>query len=197
MPAREAKASLGLSIDRLPSPDNLSTGFGFWRIGLKVPPANLPRTKECLPVVEIYVDADACPVKEEVVRVADRYGLSVHMVSNAFMRLPQGKAVNQVIVSDGFDAADDWIAENIKPKDIAITADVPLAARCVESGAFVLGPTGKDFSDASIGMDLAMRNLNQHLRESGEIKGGGAPFTKKDRSTFLSALDNAVTKARR
>jgi len=121
----------------------------------------------------------------------------VHMVSNAFMRLPQGKSVDQVIVSDGFDAADDWIADNIKAKDIAITADVPLAARCVEKGAFVIGPTGKDFSDASIGMDLAMRNLNQHLRETGEIKGGGAAFSKKDRSNFLSVLDGMVHKAKR
>ncbi len=148
-------------------------------------------------MVEIYVDADACPVKNEVVRVADRYALHVHMVSNAFMRLPDGKSVAPVIVSDGFDAADDWIAENVKPKDIVITADVPLAARCVEKGALVIGPTGKDFSDASIGMDLAMRNLNAHLRETGEIKGGGAPFSKKDRSAFLSALDNLVVKAQR
>jgi len=147
-------------------------------------------------MVEIYVDADACPVKEEVVRVADRYGLTVHMVSNTFMRLPPGKSVNQVIVSDGFDAADDWIAENINAKDIAVTADVPLAARCVKAGAFVIGPTGKDFSDASIGMDLAMRNFNAHLREAGEIKGGGAAFSKKDRSNFLSALDRTVNKAR-
>ncbi len=148
-------------------------------------------------MVEIYVDADACPVKEEVVRVADRYDLKVYMVSNAHMRLPQGKDVNQVIVSDGFDAADDWIADNIKAKDIAITADVPLAARCVENEAFVIGPTGKDFSDASIGMDLAMRNLNAHLRETGEIKGGGSPFSKKDRSNFLSVLDRMVNKAKR
>lgn len=147
-------------------------------------------------MVEIYVDADACPVKEEVVRVADRYGLTVHMVSNSFMRLPPGRSVNQVIVSDGFDAADDWIAENIKAKDIAITADVPLAARCVKVGAFAIGPTGKDFSDASIGMDLAMRNLNAHLRETGDIKGGGAAFSKKDRSNFLSVLDRMVNKAR-
>ena len=147
-------------------------------------------------MVEIYVDADACPVKEEVVRVADRYGLTVHMVSNTFMRLPPGKSVNQVIVSDGFDAADDWIAENINAKDIAVTADVPLAARCVKAGALVIGPTGKDFSDASIGMDLAMRNFNAHLREAGEIKGGGAAFSKKDRSNFLSALDRTVNKAR-
>ncbi len=148
-------------------------------------------------MVEIYVDADACPVKDEVVRVADRYDLPVHMVSNAYMRLPQGKSVSQVIVSDGFDAADDWIAENIKPKDIAITADVPLAARCVENGAFVIGPTGKDFSNTSIGMDLAMRNLNAHLRETGEITGGGAAFSKKDRSNFLSVLDRMVNKAKR
>lgn len=146
-------------------------------------------------MVEIYVDADACPVKEEIVRVADRYGLHVHMVSNAFMRLPPGKSVDQVVVSDGFDAADDWIAEKIKARDIAVTADVPLAARCVKAGAFVIGPTGKDFSDASIGMDLAMRNLNAHLRETGEIKGGGTAFSKKDRSTFLAVLDRMVNKA--
>jgi len=129
------------------------------------------------------------------VRVADRYGLRVHMVSNTFMRLPQGKSVDQIVVSDGFDAADDWIAENIKPRDIAVTADVPLATRCVKAGAFVIGPNGKDFSDASIGMDLAMRNLNAHLRETGEIKGGGVTFSKKDRSNFLSVLDHMVNKA--
>ncbi len=148
-------------------------------------------------MVEIYVDADACPVKDEIVRVADRYDLTVHMVSNAFMRLPQGKTVNQVIVSDGFDAADDWIAENIKARDIAITADIPLAARCVEKQALVLGPTGKEFSEASIGMALAMRDLNAHLRETGEIKGGGASFSKKDRSNFLQVLDRMATKAKR
>ncbi len=116
----------------------------------------------------IYVDADACPVKDEVVRVADRHGLPVHFVSNAWMRLPDGAAVHRIIVPDGADAADDWIASRIGRGDIAVTADIPLAARCLQAGARAIGPTGKPFTDASIGMALAMRELQRHLRETGE-----------------------------
>lgn len=148
-------------------------------------------------MTEIYVDADACPVKEEVLRVAARHGLAVHMVSNQWMRLPESPLINRVIVSDGFDAADDWIAERAGKGDIAITADIPLASRCLEAGARVLGPGGKPFTQDNIGMSLSMRELNAHLRDTGEISGGGPSFTKQDRSNFLQALEQAVQVAKR
>jgi uncharacterized protein len=145
----------------------------------------------------IYVDADACPVKDEAVRVAERHGLAIHFVSNAWMRLPQGPLVHRVMVTDGPDAADDWIAARIGPRDIAVTADIPLASRCLKAGARVIGPTGKPFSEASIGMALAMRDLSRHLRETGESKGYNASFTRQDRSRFLQALEEAVQAIRR
>ena len=141
---------------------------------------------------EIYVDADACPVKDEVLRVAARHGLKVHMVSNAWMRLADSPLINRVVVAEGLDAADDWIAEHIAAGDIVITADIPLAARCIERGARVLGPTGKPFTEDGIGMAVAMRDLMAHLRDTGEITGGGPSFTKQDRSRFLSALEETV-----
>lgn len=145
----------------------------------------------------IYVDADACPVKDEAVRVADRHGLAITFVSNAFMRLPDGLNVNRVVVQEGPDAADDWIAERIGPTDIAVTADIPLASRCLKAGARVVGPTGKPFTEQGIGMALAMRELSQHLRETGESKGYNAAFTRADRSNFLQALENAVQAIKR
>jgi uncharacterized protein YaiI (UPF0178 family) len=145
----------------------------------------------------IYVDADACPVKDEVVRVADRHGLAVHFVSNAWMRLPEGMNVSRMIVPEGPDAADDWIASRIGPGDIAVTADIPLASRCLKTGARVIGPTGRPFTDASIGMALAMRELQQHLRETGESRGFNASFTRADRSRFLQALEEAVQTIKR
>lgn len=145
----------------------------------------------------IYVDADACPVKDEVVRVADRHGLAVHFVSNSWMRLPEGARVNRVVVNEGPDAADDWIAERITKGDIAITADIPLASRCLKTGACVIGSTGKPFTDASIGMALAMRDLQQHLRETGESRGFNSSFTRADRSRFLQALEEAVQAIKR
>lgn len=145
----------------------------------------------------IYVDGDACPVKEEITRVADRHGLVVHMVSNQWMRLPASPLVKRVVVSDGFDAADDWIACNIGPGDIAVTADIPLAARCLNAGARVLGPTGRPFTEDNIGTSLAMRELNSRLRDTGEIRGGGPAFARQDRSCFLQALETAVQTARR
>jgi len=148
-------------------------------------------------VPEIYVDGDACPVKDEVVRVADRHGLAVHMVSNQWMRLPESPLVNRVVVSDGFDAADDWIVERAGPGDIVITADIPLAARCLEKGAQVLGPKGRDFNDENIGDALASRELASHLREMGEMGGGPAPFQKRDRSRFLHRLDEMIQALRR
>lgn len=146
---------------------------------------------------EIYVDGDACPVKDEVLRVAARHGVTVHYVSNQWMRLPESPLVNRVVVSDGFDAADDWIAERAGKGDIAITSDIPLAARCLEAGAAVLGPGGKPFTGDNIGMALSMRDLNAHLRDTGEIRGGGPSFTKQDRSNFLQALEQAVQMAKR
>ena len=144
----------------------------------------------------IYVDADACPVKDEAVRVAERHGLHIHFVSNAFMRLPEGPLIHRVVVAEGPDAADDWIVEHIGARDIAVTADIPLAARSLKQGAQVVGPTGKPFTEASIGMALAMRELSAHLRETGESKGYNASFTRQDRSRFLEALELAVRRAK-
>ena len=147
--------------------------------------------------MQIYVDADACPVKEEVMRVAARHQLPVHFVANSWMRLPQSPLVTRIVVTEGPDIADDWIAERIIPGDIAITADIPLAARCLTAGAKVIGPTGKPFDEASIGMALAMRELQSHLRETGESRGFNPSFTPKDRSRFLEALENAVQAVKR
>lgn len=147
--------------------------------------------------IEIYVDADACPVKAEVLRVAIRHGLTMHVVSNSWMRLDDNPLIRRVVVAEGADAADDWIAERIGRGDIAVTADIPLAARCLEVGARVIGPTGKPFTESGIGMALAMRELQSHLRETGESKGYNAAFTPKDRSRFLEALENAVQAIKR
>ncbi len=145
----------------------------------------------------IYVDADACPVKDEAAKVAARHGLVVTFVSNGGLRPSRDPMIRNVVVSKGADAADDWIVENGKPNDIVVTADIPLAARTVALGAHVLGPTGKPFTPETIGMAVAMRDLKQHLRETGEIKGYNPAFAQKDRSAFLSALDRAVRLALR
>ena len=145
----------------------------------------------------ILIDADACPVKDEAVRVAERHGLTIHFVSNAWMRLPEGPLIKREVVSEGPDAADDWIAERAGKDDIVVTADIALAARCLEAGTRVIGPTGKPFSEASIGMALAMRDLSRHLRETGESKGHNASFTRQDRSRFLQALEEAVQAIKR
>lgn len=146
---------------------------------------------------EIYVDADACPVKDEVMRVAYRHQLRVHFVSNSFMQLDDSELVNRVVVAEGPDVADDWIAERAGPGDIAITADIPLADRCVKAGAAALSPTGKPFSPESIGMALAMRNLMSDLRETGEISGHNPSFSRKNRSDFLQELEKLVQQAKR
>jgi uncharacterized protein YaiI (UPF0178 family) len=143
----------------------------------------------------IYVDADACPVKDEVVRVAERHGLVVTFVSNGGLRPSRDPMIRNVVVSKGADAADDWIVENAHANDIAVTADIPLAARLVPLGVHVLGPTGKPFTPESIGMAVAMRDLKQHLRETGEIKGYNAAFSRDDRSRFLGALDQTARRA--
>jgi len=152
---------------------------------------------EAAHITAIYVDADACPVKDEAVRVAERHGLVIHFVSNAWMRLPEGPLIRRVVVADGADAADDWIVEHIGEGDIAVTADIPLASRCLKRGAQAIGPTGKPFTEAGIGMALAMRELSQHLRETGESKGYNAGFTRADRSRFLEALEHAVQRVLR
>jgi hypothetical protein len=149
-------------------------------------------------MVEIYVDGDACPVKAEVERVATRHGLTVHLVSNGGMRPSANPLFRHVTVAEGADAADDWIAEHIGENDIAITADIPLAARCLEKGARVLGPSGRPFTKDGIGMALGMRDLQRHLRES--TPGGqtyNAGFTRQDRSRFLGALENEIQAAKR
>lgn len=147
--------------------------------------------------LRIFVDADACPVKPEIYRVAERVGAHVFVVSNSLMGIPAAAWIERVIVSDAPDAADDWIAERAVHGDIVITSDVPLAARSVKAGAAVLAPTGKAFTPDSIGMALASRNLMDDLRSAGQITGGPKAFTQKDRSAFLSALDLAVTRAKR
>lgn len=147
--------------------------------------------------IAIYVDADACPVKDEVYRVAARYGLHVTLVSNSFLNVPREPWIERVVVGDKLDEADDWIAERVGKGDIVVTADVPLASRCVKAGAVALAPNGKAFTDASVGLALATRNLMQDLREAGAITGGPKPFSPKDRSAFLGALDRAVMRWKR
>jgi uncharacterized protein YaiI (UPF0178 family) len=147
--------------------------------------------------IEIFVDADACPVKEEVYRVADRYRLKVYVVANSFMLVPADPLIERVTVTAGFDAADDWIAARAGPGAIVVTADVPLASRCVKIGAAVVAPTGRAFTADSVGMALASRNLMQELRAMGEATGGPKAFSRRDRSRFLSALDEAVVRLRR
>jgi uncharacterized protein YaiI (UPF0178 family) len=149
------------------------------------------------PAICIFVDADACPVKPEVYRVAERYGLKVYVVANAFMAVPRSDLIERVIVREGPDIADDWIAERAGSSDIVITADIPLAGRCVCNGATVIGPTGKPFSEDSIGMALATRNLLTDLRSAGATTRGPPPLSRQDISRFLSALDLAVTRLKR
>lgn len=145
----------------------------------------------------IFVDADACPVKEEVYRVARRYGLTVHVVSNGGVRVPPEPLLRNVIVEGGLDRADDWIADHITPDDIAVTADIPLAHRCVKRGARAIAPDGRLYTEATIGAALATRNLMTSLREAGTITGGGKPFARQDRTRFLNALDATVQASRR
>lgn len=145
----------------------------------------------------IYVDADACPVKDEIYKVAERHGLRVVVVAGGFIRVPQHPLIERVAAGSGMDAADDWIAQRATVDDIVVTADVPLADRCVKAGASVLAPNGKPFSEASIGMTLAVRNLMTDLRSAGEITGGPRGFSPRDRSAFLSALDTAIRRIAR
>lgn len=148
-------------------------------------------------MVEIYVDADACPVKDEVLRVAARHGIRTRMVSDGGIRPSRDPMVEVIIVTRGADAADDWIADHIGSKDICVTNDIPLAARCLEKGATAVKPNGDEFTPDGIGMALANRELMQTLRETGEITGGPRPFAKADRSRFLDRLEVMVQAARR
>ena len=149
------------------------------------------------PSLRLYIDADACPVKDEAYRVAARYGLRVFVVANSPILTPRTALVERVVVGAGADAADDWIAERAGPGAIVVTADVPLASRCVKAGAEALAPNGKPFSESGIGMALATRDLMDHLRSGGETTPGPRPFTPRDRSNFLGALDNVVTRLKR
>jgi uncharacterized protein YaiI (UPF0178 family) len=146
---------------------------------------------------QVIIDADACPVKQEVYKVAGRYGLHVTLVSNMRMRTPQEQSVSLVVVEGHLDAADDWIADNVCEDDIVVTADIPLAARCLEKHALVIGTNGHPFSEDSIGDALATRDLMAQLRDGGEITGGPPPFSKRDRSRFLQNLDEMINKVRR
>lgn len=147
--------------------------------------------------MKILVDADGCPVKDEVYRVAKRCGLAVRVVANKWMQTPSGGGVEMVVVGDGFDAADDWIVGNAEADDVVVTADILLAQRALTKTPYVLDPKGRRFDERSIGGAVAARALSAHLRESGLITGGPAPMTDRDRSKFLQALDQAVQEARR
>lgn len=148
-------------------------------------------------MLHIYIDADACPVKEEVYRVARRYGLEVTLVANAPQRIPEDEGFRLVVVREGLDAADDWIAEHAGAGDIVITADIPLAARCLRQGARVIGTTGRPFTEDNVGDALATREILSELRGAGEFTSGPPPFEKRDRSRFLQALDTAIQAIRR
>ncbi len=148
-------------------------------------------------MLHIFIDADACPVKPEIYKVANRYKLQVTVVANSWMRVPQGQDIKLEVVGDGFDEADDWIVGHVEVQDIVITADIPLASRCLTAGAQVLGPTGRRFTEDSIGQTLATRDLLAELRSAGEITGGPAPLTQRHRSEFLQKLDQVVQSIRR
>src|SRR6201997_2252818 len=153
-------------------------------------------------MIALYIDADACPVKQEVYRVAERHALKgtalkVFVVSNSPIAVPRDAMIERVVVGAGMDEADNWIAERAKRGDIVVTADVPLASRCVKSGAEVIAPSGKAFTADSIGMTLATRNLMDSLRSAGAVTGGPAPFAPRDRSNFLAALDQAIVRLTR
>ena len=147
--------------------------------------------------IRILVDADACPVKDEIYRVAYRTKVPVTIVANSHFRIPAHPLIDRVVVTDHFDAADDWIAEQATPKTIVITADILLADRCLKTGATVLSSTGKPFTNASIGSAIATRAIMADLRAGGDAIGGPAPFSKADRSRFLSALDAAIVRLAR
>jgi uncharacterized protein YaiI (UPF0178 family) len=149
------------------------------------------------PAITIFIDADACPVKDETYKVAARYGLKTYVVSNSFMQIPASPLIERVIVDAGPDIADDWIAERAARGDIVVTNDIPLADRVLKSGAAAIKPNGQPFTADSIGSALAQRSIMEHIRSTGEITGGPRPFDRADRSRFLQALDTAIQKSRR
>jgi len=147
--------------------------------------------------MRIFIDADACPVKDEVYRVAARYGLVTIVVSNSFIAIPRSALIERMIVDAGPDVADDWIAERTEPGDIVITNDIPLADRVLKAGGTAIAPNGRAFTPDSIGAALAQRSIMEHIRSTGEITGGPRPFAAADRSRFLQALDEAVNRGKR
>ena len=155
------------------------------------------KDEETAKQIVVYIDADACPVKDEVYRVAARYGLRTIVVANQPIAVPRDPMIERVVVGSGPDEADHWIAARVGKGAIVVTADVPLADRCVKAGADVLSPSGRRFTTASIGADLAMRNLLSDLRSAGEVTRGPKPFSTKERSAFLQSLDRAVTALKR
>ena len=180
----------------MPSP--LGREWGTTRpMRARVPSPDLQANDEPLNSTRIYVDADACPVKDEIYRVAIRHGVPVSVVAGNFIRVPQDPLIERVAAGAGMDAADDWIAERAGSGDVVVTADIPLASRCVKTGADVIAPNGKPFTEESIGMTLAMRNLMHDLRSAGELTRGPPPFSPRDRSAFLSALDETIRRVQR
>ncbi|HVI33239.1 YaiI/YqxD family protein [Phenylobacterium sp.] len=147
--------------------------------------------------MRIFIDADACPVKDEVYKVADRYGLTTTVVSNSFIQIPASPRIERMIVDAGPDVADDWIAERTEPGDIVVTNDIPLADRVLKAGGAAIAPNGRVFTADSIGQALAQRSIGEHLRSLGEMTGGPKPFDRQARSRFLQALDEAVNRERR
>lgn len=162
-----------------------------------------PGSPTCLPetkghhLITIYVDADASPVKNEVIQVAKRYGLKVYIVSNRRMRIPENQFVEMVVVNNHLDAVDDWIVEHITENDVAVSADIPLASRCLKKGARVLDPKGRVFTEDSIGDALANRDIMTFLRDMGNMTGGSPPYDKRDRSRFLQRLDDLIQAIRK
>jgi uncharacterized protein YaiI (UPF0178 family) len=165
--------------------------------GSRLTITKLSQQEEVGRLLHIFVDADACPVKQEIFKVAKRYRLKVTLVSNSWMRVPASSWLELVVVDKGADVADDWIVENVGADDIVISGDIPLASRCIKKGAQVLGNTGRPFTEDNIGNALSLRNLLTDLREQGVVTGGPKPFAKKDRSRFLQALDEMIVKVRR
>jgi len=147
--------------------------------------------------ITVFIDADACPVKDEVYRVAERYRLKTYVVANAFLMVPRSPLIERVVVDAGPDVADDWIADQAEQGDVVITNDIPLAGRVLRKGAAAIAPNGRPFTEDSIGAALSQRALMEHLRSTGEITGGPKPFAPKDRSNFLQAMDQAISRERR
>jgi uncharacterized protein len=199
---RAGGAAMGRQEGRLPSPPAvlLWCGRTIGRPGAGAGAAGSgarePGIREGLPL-RIYVDADACPVKHEVFRVARRHQLGVTLVAASWMRIPAGQDISLEVVGQGFDTADDWIVGHVSPDDLVITGDIPLAARCIAMGACVLGPAGRPFTEANIGDALATRNLLADMRSAGVESGGPAPFDPRYRSRFLQELHRAIEELKR